>query len=283
MNDHPDAGRTHDNEFAVRSVLRDAAIAINTARTPSGLGIGLWERRGGGYVAYNRPDHHTVSLYLGGGHRTRQVQPGERRPGMAGSPGAISIMPAGSDTLWDNRGYVRWTHLYFTDDHLAHATDGRVLDLPEVTFTCDPATREMVERFVLALDWHAEADALALDHAMYAMLARLALRGTQEQEPVRGGLTPAQMRQVSELVHERLGERITLDELATLTRLSVRQFSRAFAATTGVPPYAWVLHHRARAAREMLAEGGSPAEVAAACGFSSQSHMRRRLRAFGSV
>lgn len=272
-------GRTDDatDDFAVRSILQSNARAIDGATTPSGLGIGLWERRDGGLLAYHRPDHHTVSLYLGGGYNTREVVPGARRSRLAGSPGAICVMPAGSDTLWDNRGFVRWTHLYFGSDHLAHATDGRVLDLPAATFTCDPPTREMMQRFVLALDWRTEADALALDHALYAVLSRLALRGTKEPEPARGGLTPVQLRRVEETVRERLDERIVLRELADAVGLSVRQFSRAFAATTGRPPYAWVLDRRVEKAKAMLARGERAAEVAAACGFSSQSHMRRRL------
>ena len=270
------------DRFVLRDVLQTKAFRIDVADTPSGLGLGLWERRNGGHVAYHRPDHHTISLYLGGGYETREVVPGEHRPGMAGSPGAISIMPAGSKTLWDNRGFVRWMHLYFRDDHIAHATDGRVLDLPATTFACDSTTREMVQRFVLALDWHAEIDVLALDHALHAVLARLALRGTRGPEPARGGLTAIQFRRVEGIVHARLNERIALDQLADSVGLSVRQFSRAFAQTAGMPPYAWVLERRAEKARAMLANGEPAAMVAAACGFSSQSHMARRLRGSSS-
>lgn len=263
--------------FALGGVLQDYATVIDVAATASGFGIGHWERRGGGRIAYRRPDHHTFSLYLQGGRQVRPIE-GDRPGRVAGGPGAICVMPAGSDTEWDNRGYVRWTHIYFHSHHLAHATDGRVADARAATFICDPVARDLMQRFVLALDWSDDTDVMALEHALYALLARLALRDDAPSPFRRGGLTSVQMRRVQSLVEDRLGERVAIADLAEATGLSVRQFSRAFVQTEDMPPYEWVLRKRLERARAMLANGEPGAQVAAACGFSSQSHMARRMR-----
>ena len=268
------------SDYALEDVLRGRVEALDATRSRSGLGVATWQWRGAGELTYHRPDHHTFSLYLGGGNHVRPTDGGSRPARCTGSPGAICVMPANSETAWNNRGYVRWMHVYFDTADLLHATDGRSADLDPVTFGCDVATREMIERFVLALDWHSDADAMALDHALHALVARvvgLPARTSAFRGP-RGGLTGAQRRVVEEAVREHLGDEISLRGLAEVAGLSVRQFSRAFRASYGVAPYAWVLRRRVEVARAMLERGRRPDEVAAACGFGSQSHMIRRFR-----
>lgn len=155
-----------------------------------------------------------------------------------------------------------------------------MLDLAAATFARDPVTQSLMERFVLALDWSDSASSMALEHGVYALLARFALQGSKRQESIhRGGLTNTQRRRTREIVEARLGERITVTELAEAAGLSVRQFSRAFAQSEGVPPYEWVLARRVEAARRKLECGEKAALVAVECGFNSQSHMARHFRA----
>ena len=274
----PHETETVFGSYSVQDVVRAKARVIATTKTRSGLVVTLWDRRGGGKIAFE-PDHHTFSLYLAGGRQVRPVE-GERPGHATGSPGAICVMPKGLDTAWDNRGYVRLAHVYFHPGHLAHATDGRMLDLPAATFARDPLTQSLMERFVLALDWSDSASSMALEHGVFALLARFALQGRELQESIhRGGLTNAQRRRTREIVEARLGERITVTELAEANGLSVRQFSRAFVQSEGVPPYEWVLSRRVEAARTMLRRGEHAATVAAECGFNSQSHMARHFKA----
>ena len=94
-----------------------------------------------------------------------------------------------------------------------------------------------------------------------------------------GGLTGAQRRAVEDTVETSLAERITVRNLAEVSGLSPRQFSRAFTVSYGVPPYEWVLRQRVERVRDLLAEGQKASDVAVLCGFSSQAHMIRRFRA----
>lgn len=277
-----DISRRHSDavadEYGVQGVVRAKARIINTTTTRSGLGVALWERQGGGEIRFN-PDHHTFSLYLAGGRQVRPVQ-GENLGRVTGSPGAICVMPQGAETAWDNRGYVRLMHVYFRSDHLEQATDSQAPDLAAATFGRDPMARSLMERFVLALDWSDTASSMAVEHGVYALLARIAsLEKTMQETHSRGGLTSSQRRLTRELVESRLGERITVTDMAGAAGLSVRQFSRAFIQSEGVPPYEWVLCRRIEVARRRLERGDKASVVALDCGFSSQTHMSRHFRA----
>src|SRR6185295_1056799 len=75
-----------------------------------GLGVAHWSN------AFDstryRPGHHTLSLYLRGGHGTyRRDAPGER-----GGPGKLCLMPAGCDVDWVVGPQQTFVHLYFAAD-----------------------------------------------------------------------------------------------------------------------------------------------------------------------
>ena len=46
---------------------------------------------------------------------------------------------------------------------------------------------------------------------------------------------------------------VSLGGLARIARLSESRFARAFKASTGTPPYAWLLQQRVRRTQELLA------------------------------
>jgi AraC family transcriptional regulator len=95
------------------------------------------------------------------------------------------------------------------------------------------------------------------------------------------GLLPAAVvDRVGELVEARLGEVLTLDELAAVAHLSPWHFARGFARTTGLPPHRFVTARRMDRARLLLRTSDRPVEeVARAVGFANLSHFRRVFRA----
>jgi AraC family transcriptional regulator len=94
-----------------------------------------------------------------------------------------------------------------------------------------------------------------------------------------GGLAGATVDRVTELVEARLPEVLTLDDLAAVARLSPYHFSRAFRASTGLAPYAFVTARRMDRARLLLGTTGRTVEeVAAGVGFTNLSHFRRTFR-----
>jgi AraC-like DNA-binding protein len=70
----------------------------------------------------------------------------------------------------------------------------------------------------------------------------------------------------------------TLDELAAAAGVDKYRLIRLFRAGEGLPPHRYLLAQRIRRARRLLEAGRPIAEVAAATGFSDQSHLHRHFR-----
>jgi AraC-like DNA-binding protein len=89
---------------------------------------------------------------------------------------------------------------------------------------------------------------------------------------------PSAVRDVRDLLPERLADPPTLAELADLTGLSQFALLRAFRAATGLPPHAYLNQLRVRQARLLLDEGVLAADVAAEVGFADQAHLTRHFK-----
>ncbi|KGR99062.1 AraC family transcriptional regulator [Burkholderia sp. ABCPW 111] len=79
-----------------------------------------------------------------------------------------------------------------------------------------------------------------------------------------------------------LSESVTLSDVARAAELSPFHAARLFSRATGMPPHAWRNQLRLQRSLAPLRAGASVADVAAACGFSDQSHFTRHFkRMFG--
>jgi AraC-like DNA-binding protein len=76
---------------------------------------------------------------------------------------------------------------------------------------------------------------------------------------------------------EHLAEPITLDLLADHARADKFHLCRAFAAETGLSPYAFLTQARIARARVLLRRGARPSELAPLIGFCDQSQMHRHF------
>jgi AraC family transcriptional regulator len=95
----------------------------------------------------------------------------------------------------------------------------------------------------------------------------------------RGGLTPARLRKVVELVHVEMDSDLSLEELADTAGWSITHFSEMFRQSTGQSPHQFVLNRRVERAKEMLrAAKMRVLDVAVACGFKNQQHFARVFR-----
>lgn len=239
-------------KFDVARSLRSRASLLRSCVTASGIGLAVWEQRRG-EAHYRAADHHTFSLYLRGGSQVREVSKPVVHPNSAGSPGAICTLPAGDCFAWKNEGYLRWLHVYFGDHHLSFANGSTATTPARVLFGCDPALRELCQRFLLVLDWMDPDQNNVLDHALMTLLARARVieHVTSDFRAPNGGLTGAQRRAVEDTVETSLADRITVRDLAEVSGLSPRQFSRAFTVSYGTSPYEWVLRQRVERARDL--------------------------------
>ncbi|WP_194832627.1 GlxA family transcriptional regulator [Nocardia sp. XZ_19_369] len=84
---------------------------------------------------------------------------------------------------------------------------------------------------------------------------------------------------------ERLGEPLTVEDLAARAAVSTRTLARRFTDQLGIGPGQWLLAQRIAAARELLETSDLPVEaVARHVGLSSATNLRRRfLRALGTT
>ena len=102
---------------------------------------------------------------------------------------------------------------------------------------------------------------------------------TRSPIPSRHGLDDVRLRRVLAYIEEHLADDIAVADLANVACLSIFHFTRAFAATMGVPPHRYVSRRRLESAKEMIATGrASLGEIALDCRFSSQSSFTRAFR-----
>lgn len=89
-----------------------------------------------------------------------------------------------------------------------------------------------------------------------------------------GRLPPHTLNLLFERIDAHLDENFGLTNMASAVDMSPYHFSRAFKNSTGLTPHQYVIERRIARAREMMLDANlTLADIAYACGFSSQAHM----------
>ena len=145
--------------------------------------------------------------------------------------------------------------------------------------TVDETVSHLGSALLPALNNPEKSGALFLDHVVLALNMHFAYAyGGMRCSPriARGGLAPWQERRSKEMMDSRIGERISLRDLAKECQLSISHFAAAFRKSTGESPHRWLLKRRIETAKEMLRSTElAISEIAIACGFADQSHLTR--------
>ncbi|HAQ85447.1 MAG TPA: AraC family transcriptional regulator, partial [Pseudomonas sp.] len=89
---------------------------------------------------------------------------------------------------------------------------------------------------------------------------------------------PAVAVRTRDYLHAHLDQDIGLDELAAVAGVDRFRLTRAFKASFGLAPHAYLVQLRLSAARKLLRQGLAPANVAMELGFADQSHLGRWFR-----
>ena len=234
------------------------------------------------------PRHHTLSLYLRGGHGTyREDAPSER-----GSPGKLCLMPAGHEVNWVVGTEQTFMHLYFEPERLGSLAlrlldrEPREVRLPELNFCDDLELAEGLTRLA-TLDWDDAGERLFANELGHAALAHVLARhaGRAPRADIRGGLAPALRRRLVDWLDARVAQPVTVGEMAAFCALSETHFAHAFRASLGVAPHEWVVARRIERAAALLRSRRAPSldEVARATGHASASHLVRRFKAVWGV
>jgi AraC family transcriptional regulator len=97
----------------------------------------------------------------------------------------------------------------------------------------------------------------------------------------RRGLAPWQVRKVSAYIEAHLDSTVDTPALASLVKLSVFHFCRAFQASFGESPHTYVMRRRVECAQGLMLQTKSPlAQIAIECGLSDQAHFSKSFRRF---
>jgi AraC family transcriptional regulator len=85
----------------------------------------------------------------------------------------------------------------------------------------------------------------------------------------------------SDFIRDNYSRDISLGDIADAAHLSPFHLARLFKKTTGMTPHQYLVDVKVNSARSLLTAGAgsrSLAEVAAAVGFSDQSHLTRHFK-----
>jgi len=129
----------------------------------------------------------------------------------------------------------------------------------------DAAARSAVAALFDAIDCGTE---LGVEEALACALQEL-LAAPMAARPKPG------LSRVREQIDSDFCEPLRLRDLATTAGVSPTRLARAFEAEYGLTPHRYQQSRRVAKAKRMILAGSALAEVAAACGYSDQSHLNR--------
>lgn len=192
------------------------------------------------------------------------------------NPGELHTGARAMDIGW------RYRVFYLPVDFVqcvANEVAGRTQPLPwfatDIVRDADVARR--VHRAHQALE--AQDDPLAAEHALFDAVSTLLVRYAGQRPPVArtrrdtGRVEAMRARLVDDMTAP-----LSLTELAQTVGLSTFHAARLFTRETGLAPHAWRNQMRLKRALAALRAGVPVTDVAAASGFTDQSHFTRHFK-----
>ncbi|BEV73528.1 MULTISPECIES: helix-turn-helix domain-containing protein [unclassified Paludibacterium] len=246
------------------------------------LRAALWLREQLEDTHYDRPAHHTLSLYLEDGYDVHLYG----RPEQRGGPGKLCLLPAEHESFWRINGRIRFIHFYFSQAQFGDLAirmldrEPRTLSLSERIYV-DDGRLATLGRQLATLTWQDNASRLEANAIGHEMLAHLLLNYSDQPRKlrIRGGLAPSQRRRALDLIEARLDSDLSIGELANELALSEYHFARMFRVSVGEAPHRWIMRRRLARARKALARGDLPLSVVAnQSGFTHASHLTRHFQ-----
>lgn len=247
------------------------------------LAVAIWRRDTEiAETSYNKPGHHTLSYYMGGGYRTERGE----LPGLYGAPKRLCTLPDWHESSWMVRGPLRFMHVYFLPEHFTRRAvveldrEPRELTLADRTYFEHERIGPLCEGLA-AMSWDGPDALLRANEVTHETLSHLLLSQSmpRQQQRVRGGLAPAVRRRLADFIEANLARQISLGTLAQLACMSEYHLARMFRISFGMPPSAWVAERRIEHARRLLKTTSQPLQrIADACGYADLSHFSHRFR-----
>jgi len=236
--------------------------------------------------AYCEPMRHHIIAGVFRGDGTTAVQIGGKRLHAHSEAGTVIINPRGHDGWWNCTGTPLVSNVFLGQERLQDCADevGGV-GTPELAPDLKIHDPRLFKILALIAEESTVSDEISkLYMEQLIDLLCLQLLRSHSTFPVarvghRGGLSPRQVRSVTDYMRDHLSEDVGLQALADLVRLSRFHFCRAFRHTTGHTPHQYLMRLRIEKARQLLADPRlSVTDVALAVGYQTPSAFTQAFR-----
>ncbi|MGF1554507.1 MAG: helix-turn-helix domain-containing protein [Paracoccaceae bacterium] len=267
---------------------REAGVAglppLYGARERWNMPTARHRRRLGERALFRGVDHFVLTFHAAGAS-VRCFEPD--RAGHVARPRAITLHHPGEDADIGSDGEVEYWHLYFRPGLVEEVRAARreATPIPERGFFAaqdETLAHDLTAYLRRARDTREPPTAMEMDGRAYLIglgLLRLCERRGAPIRLLEASERP-DLRRVAELVEDRIADPLRLGDLAAVVGMTPFHFSRVFRAATGESPRAYLERRRTERAVELIRASTLPlAEIAYRTGFSSQSHMTRRVKA----
>jgi AraC family transcriptional regulator len=195
---------------------------------------------------------------------------------------SLFMTPAGAPARWHKSSPSRHVAIYYGPGALRSDDEpalGSVLlgERPLLNLTV-PGLRPWVDQLVEELNRADEHQGIAIDSIARMLLVRVSRHVLHAPGPAQG-VDAATMARLHDYVREHLGERLRVADLAAQAGMPAFRFTQACRQQTGLLPHEFVMAVRLERTRHLLRSTSlSLAEIAQACGFSSQQHLTHAMR-----
>ena len=230
-------------------------------------------------------DHIIMTYY--GEEREITLQGGGRRIVSRTRPGSITIIPSGADGRWDVAGAIEVSHVYLPASRLEPIAEvlakGQRIELLDRVAFDDPVAARIMELLSREAAANDAPSRLFIEQAIDLLCTQLirghsSVRALPEPE-VKRGLPPWQVKRVTEYMLERLGEELSLNEIAGILHLSRFHFCTAFRQATGKTPHEWLVLQRIGFAKKLLRDRLlSVTEIGLSVGYGTPSAFAAAFR-----
>jgi AraC family transcriptional regulator len=214
---------------------------------------------------------------------------GRRRDTIYSPYRSVGMAVEGEECGWQFDKPVDAFHIYISNEMLAQVAraEGKRdthIQLRECLRFEDPLIIQLAHELTRACTLN-ETNLLYADTLALCMTMRLLHTNdpTPKAASAHGGLSPLQLRRVTDYLLEHHGSNTSLAELASIAGLSLFHFVRAFKQSTGMPPHRYQIFLRIEKAKELLETTTLPvADIAAQVGYDDPSYFARLfVREFG--
>jgi len=229
---------------------------------------------------------YMLVAYRGASTTMRRSNGGSWQSAKVGK-GNISLLTRNEQSHWGWADPIQVMHIYVSQEDIQSTAlkvfdrDPKSVEIDDQIAAVDPLILSCFEALANELRCGEVGQRLMIDALRSQIAVHLLRHYARIQLSSESGsaFSERQRRKIIDLIEDRLGENLSLNDLAESVGLSPFHFSRQFKSEFGVAPYAYVIRKRVAKAQEILLQGKTALKVVALeCGFSDQSHLCRTFR-----